>query len=174
MAALNLTIYLPCFSTRKPTEDDDDRISALQRSYNKWIALNQCLGRTNLDEEHVLIWNVPQQDKNREILANLRIKRVFSGAALCEGLGLDLTLGENDIRREFEAGDGVWGRCKEASLRNPEILPDLTVHLAKKVQDASTLRAFLDCATASVDEPNIHGTEKNAWMALFRLLLFRV
>ena len=168
-----MTTYLPCFSTRKPT-DDDDSLPALQRSYNTWIAQNQCLGRTHLDAGHVLTWHVPQQDENREVLADLRIKRVFSGEALCEGLGLDLTLSENDIRREFETGDGVWGLCKDASLRNPEIVSELTVHLAKKVQEVGTLRAFLDCTTASVDEPNLQGTKTSAWIALFRLMLIRV
>jgi len=89
-------------------------------------------------------------------------------------LGLDLTLSENDIRREFETGDGVWGLCKDASLRNPEIVSELTVHLAKKVQEVGTLRAFLDCTTASVDEPNLQGTKTSAWIALFRLMLIRV
>ena len=154
-----------------PTDDDD--LFELQRLYTTWIAQNQCLGRTHLDAEHVPAWT-DLQDQNREYVADLRIKRVFSGKALCEGLNLDLTLSETDIRREFVAGDGAWGLCKDVVLRNPEFLPDLTVHLAKEVPHVGPLRAFLDCTTASVDEPNLHGTKKSAWISLFQLLLIRV
>ena len=87
------------------------------------------------------------------------------------------SLGRSRERSDFDRYEIFKGWC---NLRDsffedrPEILTELTVHLAKKVQEVGTLRAFLDCTTASVDEPNLQGTKTSAWIALFLLMLIRV
>jgi hypothetical protein len=60
-----------------------------------------------------------------------------------------------------------WCNLRDSFFEDrPEILTELTVHLAKKVQEVGTLRAFLDCTTASVDKPNIRGTIKRTCIAV--------
>ena len=80
------------------------------------------------------------------------------------------THGSLDRSRErSDFGDSLKGWC---NLRDsffedrPEILTELTVHLAKKVQDAGTVRAFLDYNIALVDKPNIRGTIKRTCIAV--------
>ena len=126
----------------------------------------------------------------RESVGNreMKVKRVFAGEAICIGLNLDLTLDEEQMRQEFRKTGNLlrlgavfsrnlavfnrtdlkgWCELQGTFFQNyPEIPTELTVHLAKKVQDAGTIRAFLDCTTASVDTPNIRGTKKSACLAV--------
>ena len=130
---------------------------------------------------------------------NQKVKRVFTGEALRHGLRLDLTLGEKQMRREF-SNTGVLSRASEISFEfmgggnaaildmigdlqgwcelqdkffqdHPEILTELTVHLAMIVPDVGTFRAFLDCTSVSVDEPNLQGTKSSASVKGSMLLL---
>ena len=119
-----------------------------------------------------------------------KVKRVFTGEALWRGLKLDLTLGEEQTRRkfsdtsnlsraskmnfEFMGGGNMaimdmkgdlqgWCELKDTFFQDlPEILTELTVFLAKSVPDVGTFRAFLDCTSVSVDEPNLEGTKSSA------------
>ena len=200
----------------------------MQAVYQRWAGLNKCSADalieddakdvaevyTNGDESLAMLrvmlplinintfTQEGRSSKERMCVGNTdaKVKRVFTGEALCIGLNLDITLNEEQMRQEFrksgnlsvltriskssrkkfadaEKFGGLKGWCElqdEFFQDYPEILTELTVHLTKKVQEVGTLRAFLDCTTASVDEPNLQGTKKNAWMALFRLLLIRV
>ena len=146
------------FLTTNPTDDND--LFDLQRAYTRWIALNQCIGRTHRDALDVEWWHAPHPPDadSQNHFASLRIKRVFSGEALCEGLGLDLTLCQLDIEDEFRKDEGSWGRHRQLLFDHPEIVSELAVHLSKSVQDVGTLRAFIDCNDASVETTNPQGT----------------
>jgi len=152
----------------------------IEQTYHDWVGLNQCLEMNGSDADDVIPWyETPTADEHsRKALFSLvrsldinangigihlmgqsKIKRVFSGEALCEGLGLDLTLCQREIEDEFRSGEGSWGRCERLFIENPEILPELTVHLAKSVQDVGALRAFLEYTNAPAETTNLQGTK---------------
>ena len=151
----------------------------IEQTYRDWVGLNQCLEMNGSDADDVMPWyETPAAGKHsRKALFSLvrsldinangigihlmgqsKIKRLFSGGALCEGLGIDLTLGQLDVEDEFRSGEGSWGRCERLFIENPEILPELTVHLAKSVQDVGALRAFLEYTDVPADTVNMQGT----------------
>ena len=158
----------------------------IEQTYRDWVGLNQCLEMNGSDADDVMPWyETPAADEtpaagkhSRKALFSLvrsldinangigihlmgqsKIKRVFSGGALCEGLGLDLTLCQLDVEAEFRSSEGSWGRCGRLLTEHREILPELTVHLAKSVQDVGALRAFLEYTDASAETANLQGTK---------------
>ena len=149
----------------------------IETTYRDWVSLNQCLGMKRSDADDVMPWyEIPNVDEHSRralfslvklhddtngigmnLMGRSKIKRLFSGEALCEGFGLDLTLCQIDIEDEFRSGEGSWGRCGRLFIEHPEILPELTVHLAKSVQDVGALRAYLDFTDASTEAANMQG-----------------
>ena len=183
----------------------------MQAVYQRWAGLNKCPTdaliendakdvemcvspyrcKSTIEQRLVYYTENGRSDAPRRIVGNrdMKVKRVFTGEALCIGLNLDLTLNEEQMRQEFRKTGNLlrlgavvfprnlavfdrsdlkgWCELQGTFFQDyPEILTELTVHLAKKVQDAGTLRAFLDCTTASVDTPNIRGTKKSACLAV--------
>ena len=167
-------------------EDDANDVVMCVSPYRCKSTTVQQLAQTysNVDKENGRSGAPRRSVGNRD----MKVKRVFTGEALCIGLNLDLTLDEVQMRQEFRTTGNLlrlgavfsrklavfdrsdlkgWCELQGTFFQDyPEILTELTVHLAKKVQDAGTIRAFLDCTTASVDTPNIRGTKKSACLAV--------
>ena len=115
----------------------------MQAAYRRWVGLNKCLALAFVDDDAKDVarcispyaGEVPTEERMKQGLqrivqvitkgrsnatrrtvgyGHLKVKRVFTGEALCQGLRLDLTLGEEQMRRQFR-NTGVLSRASEYS-----------------------------------------------------------